>query len=213
MNLTSGSRRSSLRSARRIGACKAAVRLLPITLAALAWAAPGMVIAATPASGTLTPETEGLKISYMAGPFTASNPAGLATDGPVCNAAAQCDSFRLTITTPQDSIYTRAKVEVTWGNAGSDYDIYVYNGDIGNRNGMIPADVGESAGSTTTETVTFDLTPGTQVYTVKTVPFAVTPGETDVVGTAELVTGTPGGGGGGGEDPGASCTLPTGVSP
>lgn len=212
MNLTSGSRRSSLRPECRAGTCNAVARLLPIALAALAWAAPGAVMAATPASGTLTPDTEGRKISYMAGPFTASNPAGLATDGPVCNAAAQCDSFRLTITTPQDSIYTRAKVEVTWGNADSDYDIYIYNGEIGNRNGMIPADVGESAGSTTTESVTFDIAPGTQVYTVKTVPFTVVPGDTDVIGSAELLTGTPGGGGGG-EDPGASCTLPAGVSP
>lgn len=213
MNLTSGLRRSSLRPERLIGARNAMVRLLPITLA-LAWAAPGLVMAATPASDTLTPATKGLKITYSAGPFAASNPAGTATDGPVCNAAAPCDSFKLTITTPAGSIYTRAKISVEWGaDSLSDYDVYVYNGDVGDLDGMTPADVGDSAGSSNPESLTINLEPGTHAYTIKTVPFQVVPRETDVVGTIELMTGSTGGGGGGGGGNGDSCSIPAGVRP
>ena len=174
----------------------------------------GALHAATPDNGTLTPDTPGLAIQYTAGPFAASNPVGTATDGPVCNAAAPCDSFRLTVTLPANSAFTSARVRVDWPpGSASDYDVYIYQGERGDLDGTMPSDAGTAAGSSNPEIATISLTPGTTaVYTIKVVPFAVQPGE-PVTGTITLLGGSGGGGTPGGGGDGPSCVIPAGVRP
>lgn len=182
-------------------------------LAAACLAAPVASWAGTPSSGELTPDTPMQTLQYTVGPFTVSNPAANATDGPVCNPAAACDSFKLTVTLPVGSIYSRARISTAWPEgSASDYDLYVFSGDRGNLDGTMEPDAGSSAGSGNPESTVISLTPGTSaVYTIKVVPFAVTPMEA-VTGTITLLADSGGGGGGGGGD-GPSCAIPAGVRP
>lgn len=183
-------------------------------IAAACLAVPVAGWAGTPSSGELTPSTPMQTLQYTVGPFVASNPAATGTDGPVCNAAASCDSFKLTVTVPADSAFSRAKITVDWpADSASDYDLYVFSGDRGDLDGTMSPDVGSSASSSNPETSAISLTPGTStVYTIKVVPFAVVPNEV-VTGTIALIADTGGGGGGGGGGDGPSCAVPAGVRP
>lgn len=175
---------------------------------------PAVVLAGTPNNGMLTPETPDRTLTYVVGPFTASNPSAQAGDGPICNAAVPCDSYKLTVTLPQDTPFTRARISVAWPEgSSSDYDVYIYSGDRGNLDGLTAEDVGSAASSGNPETTVIGLAPGTTtVYTIKVVPFAVVPAEA-VTGTITLLAdaGSGGGGGGGGDAP--SCAVPAGVRP
>ncbi len=173
--------------------------------------APSAGWAGTPSSGELTPATPMQTLSYTVGPFTVSSPVATATDGPVCNVAAPCDSYKLTVTLPAGTPFTRARISIDWPQGSvSDYDLYIYSGDRGNLDGMEAPDVGSAAGSSNPEVTTIGLLPGaTTVYTLKVVPFAVVPAEA-VTGTITLLA-EPGGGGGGGEA--QSCVVPAGVRP
>lgn len=163
--------------------------------------------AGTPDNGTLSSAAPTL--TYAPGPFAQSNPSAQAADGPVCNAAATCDSYRLTVTIAPGRLNDRVRVSVSWPEPNSDYDLYIYSGDQGDLDGLTIADVGQSAGSANPEVATFNALPGTSVYTLKVVPFAVTPLE-DVTATIELLEDAGGGGGGGGGD---SCAVPAGDRP
>lgn len=176
-------------------------------IAALCLAAPVAAWAGTPSSGELTPEATTLE--YTVGPFTVSNPAANATDGPVCNAAAACDSYKLTVTLPAGSAFSRARISTAWPEgSASDYDLYVFSGERGDLDGTATPDAGSSAGSGNPESTVISLTPGTSaVYTIKVVPFAVVPDEV-VTGTITLIADS---GGGGGDGP--SCAVPAGVRP
>lgn len=185
---------------------------LPL-LVAICLSAPSAAWAGTPSSGELTPDTPMQTLQYTAGPFAVSNPAANATDGPVCNPAAACDSYKLTITLPAGSNFSRARISTAWPEgSASDYDLYIFSGDRGDLDGTATPDAGSSAGSGNPESTVISLTPGTSaVYTIKVVPFAVVPNEV-VTGTITLIADSGGGGGGGGGD-GPSCTVPAGVRP
>lgn len=175
-------------------------------------AAPGSLWAGTPNSGTLTPDTPMRTLNYTVGPFTASNPTPVpeVDIGPRCNARFECDSYKLTVTLPADSTSNRVRMTLAWpAGSNSDYDLYVYAGDQGNIGGGAAADVGESASGANPEALSFNAQPGTTtVFTIKVVPYTVTPAETPITGTIELLEG--GGSSGGG---GQSCVIPAGVRP
>ena len=160
-------------------------------LLALAMALPAM--AGTPSSGTASPANPTL--TYIVGPFAQSNPTPVPSVdvGPRCNATqSPCDSYQLTVTVPPG--YTtanpNAKVRITtgWGATSvSDYDLYIYSGVRGDLNGTVVADVGKSSSSANPEVFEFAPVSGaTTVYTIKVVPYAVTPMEV-VNGKIELV--------------------------
>jgi PKD repeat protein len=166
--------------------------------------------ASTPSSGTLT-DTSG-PVGYMAGPFFVSNPTPIlfVDTGPECSGSAQpCDSFALTVTLPSGYVGTHpnaaVKVTLSWtdtGSGSSDYDLYIFKGNVGDTDGSQAADY-QSASSANPEIATISpLADGSQLYTIKVVPFTAT-GESVRV-TIELLPGSGGGGGTpgfGGPDP------------
>lgn len=155
--------------------------------------------ASTPSSGTLT-DASG-PITYTAGPFTLPNesPLGLGQldSGPRCDTSTfPCDSFLLTVTLPASytTTYPNASVKVTmsWTDAGtgqSDYDLYIYKGNLGSLGGNTPADYQAASGANpeiaTINPLIADGNP--HQYTLKIVPFTPT-GETVNV-KVELLTG------------------------
>ncbi len=177
-------------------------------------ALPLTAMAATPSSGTLTDGSGPL--TYSAGPFNTPNPTPVpeVDVGPQCNNPTQpCDDFALTVALP--SGYTAAhpnaavKVTLSWIDSGtgkSDYDLYIYQGTVTNTDGSQQA-YAQSASSNDPEVASFGgLVDGSNVYTVKVVPYTPT-GETVQV-TIELLPGAPGGGSGGGSFGGPDPTVP-----
>jgi len=165
--------------------------------ALLALAVSVSATAATPSSGTVSPTTP--TQNYIVGPFSQSNPTPVPSVdvGPRCNATqSPCDSYQLTVTVPPG--YTtanpNAKVRITtsWGATSvSDYDLYIYSGIRGDLNGTVVADVGKSSSSANPEVFEFAPVSGaTTVYTIKVVPYAVTPMEV-VNGKIELLANAP----------------------
>src|SRR6267142_2465770 len=144
--------------------------------------------ASTPSSGTLT--TASGAVTYTAGPFLQANPSplglGQLDTGPRCNGTTfQCDSFDLTVALPAGYTGTHCnsavKVTLSWVDSGtgqSDYDLYIYEGVVGNLGGNIPADFQSSSSGYRPEIATVaPLKDGTTHYTIKIVPFQPT-GET-----------------------------------
>ncbi|MFA5940114.1 MAG: PKD domain-containing protein, partial [Sinimarinibacterium sp.] len=187
-------------------------------------------LAADPASGTLTPTSGDLP--YTAGPFVVGNPLAFATGTPVClsDVPTTCDSYKLTVTLPDNyrSQYPAAAVVVTLGwtpAAGDipvpgvatlpDYDLFVYEGDVGDTIGgdLLIASFGttpieNSATANNPEIIRLAAKNGTNVYTIKSVPFAPT-GEAISV-SVKLDPGAPasaGGGGSGGSGETAEAPL------
>ncbi len=165
-----------------------------IALIAIALSLPAT--AATPSSGTVSPGTP--TQDYVVGPFTQSNPTPVPTVdvGPRCNANSPCDSYQLSVTVPADytTLNPDAKVRITtsWAaTSPSDYDLYIYSGVRGDLNGTVAADVGKSSSSANPEVFEFVPVNGTTtVYTIKVVPYAVTPMEV-VNGKIELLANAP----------------------
>src|SRR5689334_12070420 len=124
--------------------------------------------ASTPSSGTLT--TVSGPVRYTAGPFLQPNqsPLGLGQldTGPRCNSTTfPCDSFDLTVTLPT----------VDTGTGQSDYDLYIYEGVVGDLGGNTPADFQSTTSGYRPEIATVaPLHDGTTHYTVKIVPFQPT---------------------------------------
>ncbi len=160
--------------------------LRALTAAGIAIVGSGLALfsfASTPASGTLSPATPVL--NYDAGPFNTPNqsPVGLGQldTGPRCDAAFNCDSYALTVTLPSGYVAAHPnsafKVTMFWSDTGSgqsDYDLYVYNGTVGDLDGTMPADHQGTAGSDPEVAVVNPLTDGTSTYTIKIVPFQPT---------------------------------------
>jgi PKD repeat protein len=152
--------------------------------------------ASTPSSGTLTDTSD--PVTYSAGPFFVANPTPVlfVDQGPECSNPEQpCDDFALTVTLPAGyaAAHPNAAVKVTlsWIDTGSglsDYDFYIYKGTVINTDGGQEPDY-SGAGSANPEVATISpLADGTQVYTLKVVPYTPT-GETVQV-TAELLAGS-----------------------
>ncbi|HEV7699528.1 MAG TPA: carboxypeptidase regulatory-like domain-containing protein [Pyrinomonadaceae bacterium] len=156
------------------------------------------VWASSPSSGTLT-DVSG-PVTYAAGPFNVANasPVPQVDVGPRCDALTfPCDNFALTVTLPSGyaAAHPNASVKFTlsWGDTGSgasDYDLYIYNGTVGNLNGSQPADAQSSSGSNPEVANFSPLTDGTRTFSVKIVPY--TPTNETVNVKIELLPGTPG---------------------
>ena len=167
-------------------------------------------LASVPSSGTLSPVNPVL--TYDAGPFNIPNqsPVGLGQldTGPRCNANTfPCDSYALTVSLPAGYVAAHPnagiKVTMSWNDTGSghsDYDLYVYNGVVGDLGGSQPADHQSSSGHDPEVAVVNPVVDGDTQYTVKIVPFQPT-GETLHV-RIELLPGSGGASiGFGGADP------------
>ncbi|HEY4283680.1 MAG TPA: hypothetical protein VGM62_11510 [Chthoniobacterales bacterium] len=141
-------------------------------------------IAGTPSTGTLSPSTPVL--TYDAGPFNTPNqsPVGLGQldSGPRCDGGGfPCDSYALTVSLPSGYVAAHPnsglKVTMFWTDTGSgqsDYDVYVYNGVVGDLGGNQPANHQGTAGSDPEIAVVNPLVDGTSQYTIKIVPFVPT---------------------------------------
>ena len=146
-------------------------RLPALFLAALALSPAAQ--AATPASGTLSPESR--SIVFTGGPFPVPNVTpqlyveGLAD--PVCVPGAPiCDVFDLTIDLPDDYFTTNptdlVKIKMSWAATvgPEDYDFYLYDS-AGNI-------VNQGEGTTNPETITFCAGQGMQNYQLQIYPFS-----------------------------------------
>jgi hypothetical protein len=127
------------------------------------------VHAADPASGTLSEASP--ELTYTSGPFVVSNPSATATGEPLCAEPAQpCDNYALTVELPAGfaAAHPNAeiKVSVAWDVASDDLDAYMYGAD--------GAEVQNSASSANPEVMVLLATDGTNQYTIRIVPFAVT---------------------------------------
>src|SRR4051812_24427929 len=155
--------------------------------------------ASTPSSGTLTDANATL--TYTAGPFPVANQsplgAGQLDTGPRCSTEFPCDSYKLTVSLPSGyrASHPNASVRValSWTDTGtgqSDYDLYVYKGNVGDLDGNTPAPY-QGGGQDNPEVASiFPITDGQSVFTVKIVPFTPT-GETVTV-RIELLSGSGG---------------------
>jgi len=133
--------------------------------------------AATPASGTLSKSKRTL--TWNGGPFTTSYP--ITSVAPCVNGASDsmCDHFLLKVNMGQGA---RIKVSIVPSPSGleilqvvagpNDYDMYLFDPD-GNQ-------VGESAGSTGRESITFTQKARfrNRPYEVRVIPFLLIPGAT-----------------------------------
>ena len=117
-------------------------------------------LAATPASGTLSPTSGAL--SWGGGPFFTSNPSATAV-APVCNAALACDEYTLTSSFPASNPGASIRVSVSWVNPVAEFDLYVLD-----AAGGVIAQAGSSASPNSV------LVPATlAVYTVRVIPYQV----------------------------------------
>ncbi len=161
-----------------------------------------LAFAATPASGTLTDSATTL--TYDAGPFFIPNQtpagAGQLDVGPRCNDQFPCDSYGLTVTLPPGylTLHPNASIKATmyWtdtGTGNADYDLYIYNGVVGNLSGSQPASYQAASGANPEIASIIPLVEGTTQYTFKIVPYIPT-AETIHV-RIELLQGSGSGGG------------------
>ena len=140
-------------------------------------------LASTPSSGMLTPANS--VITYDAGPFNVPNqsPLGLGQldTGPRCNSSTfPCDNFTLTVTLPAGyaAAHPNAGIKVTvyWVDTGShqsEYDLYVYNGVVGDLDGSQPANHASTSANPEITTIN-PLVDGTSQYSIKIVPYIPT---------------------------------------
>src|SRR5256714_1091946 len=153
--------------------------------------------ASTPSSGTVSVATPVL--NYDAGPFTTPNqsPLGLGQidSGPRCNSQFPCDNYTLTTSLPAGYVAANpnASIKVTmyWTDTGSkqsDYDLYIYQGVVGNLDGSQPAPYSSASGANPEVASISPLHDGDTKYSLKIVPYTPT-GETVHV-RIELLSGT-----------------------
>jgi hypothetical protein len=163
-----------------------------------------------PSNGTLTNSSG--PITYTAGPFTTPNlspvGAGQLDTGPRCGTTGfDCDNFDLSLQLPAGYTnthpYAAIKVTMSWVDGGtgkSDYDLYVYKGQVPTTDGSMPADYQSASGNdpeVASIAVTPDLADGNaHHFSIKIVPYTPT-GETLTVKVEFLPGQTTAGGGAG----------------
>src|SRR4051812_38848833 len=139
--------------------------------------------AATPVSGTLTPNNATLLYDADLQPVANQSPLGLGQldKGPRCGTGFPCDSYTLTVDLPAGFVAQNdcaaVKATLYWTNTDptgaspSDYDLYIYTGIVATLNGTQSAPYSSAGGSNPEVTVIFPLQDGTHQYTIKIVPF------------------------------------------
>ena len=152
-------------------------RAIPVataTVLALAQSLAGAAIAAVPGAGTLSPASPALAYDsdvYDAG--NTSDPAGDGASLQCTDPAAPCDDYALTVELPANFETTNPdstiRIAIEWPNDGSDWDLYLRDGDgtyVETSTGrQTPADA-------QTETIEIPAGQGTRSFTVRGVPFA-----------------------------------------
>ena len=148
--------------------------------------------AGTPSSGTIAPGNPVLTYTVT---MTGQNPTPdpVAGGGVKCNSGANpCDSFKLRLELPNNFKSTNPndfiRITASWAAGASDWDIWLYQGDVGDLTGGEAA-YRSGATSANPEIITFPAGENTQGFTIKTVPFSQA-GETVTV-KVELVAGPP----------------------
>src|SRR5437763_12448283 len=151
--------------------------------------------AATPPNGTLSEANP--VVTYDAGSFNVPNqsPVGLGQldSGPRCNSNGfPCDSYELIVSLPSGYVAAHPnsglKLTMSWTDTGttqSDYDIYVYNGIVGDLGGNQPADHQGTNGTNPEVATANPLPDGDQQYTTHIVPCG--PSQAAVHATIELL--------------------------
>lgn len=176
-------------------------RLKPIQLAAAAMLALSFSAqAATPASGTITPDAPSL--SFTGGPFvfpnvTTQSEVHPVTGGPVCQSTPGvelvCDTFALKLDVPDDYYTTNptslVKITMSWTatTTTEDYDFVLYDA-AGNI-------VNEGEGTTNPEHMTFCTGQGAQDYKIVVIPWSAAGAAYSI--TVEMV-----------DEPKARCKAP-----
>ena len=166
---------------------------LPL-VALFACSAPALLQAEASHAGTaILTDTSG-PISYSAGAYTVANPTPipLLDSGPECSDAQQpCHTFPLRVSLPAG--YAAAhpgasiRIRLDWaGDGGSDYDLYVYPGDVTAIYGSEDV-LTESATSSDPEVARLPVTDGNRRFTVVVVPYA--PADEALQVTIELLPG------------------------
>src|SRR2546430_1764101 len=116
--------------------------------------------AATPASGTVSPASP--TGTWTAGPFAVANPSAQ-SGSLLCNQAAPCDDYGLTVTVPAGyDAGNDLTISVGWPDTAADFDVYLYD--------SAGTEIGRSASSADPETMVVPPVAGR--YTVRVVPFA-----------------------------------------
>ncbi|MBA3272355.1 MAG: PPC domain-containing protein, partial [Chthoniobacterales bacterium] len=154
--------------------------------------------AATPSTGTLSESTPVLQ--YDAGPFTVANatPILFVDSGPECGPGQPCDSYKLNVSVSSQYLIANpnalVKVTLYWSDTGagvSDYDLYVFKGDVGDLDGGTQAPYQSASGANPEVASITPIQAGT--YTIKIVPY--TPSAETVHVRVELLAGSGGAGG------------------
>jgi hypothetical protein len=138
-----------------------------LILAALMLVGPTAVPAATPAGGSIGP-TPGSAVTWTGGPYVLPTPLPDVCPPDSDPLSVRCDHFSLTVNVPTSYWATHtggADIQITWGSADDDFDLYVYD-NTGNL-------VGQSAsGGTTSERFLLQGANSDQSpYEVRVVPF------------------------------------------
>ncbi|MFA5940935.1 MAG: hypothetical protein WC809_16390 [Sinimarinibacterium sp.] len=150
-------------------------------------------LAADPATGTLT--TSSGPLVYTSGPFVSANatPVPLVDTGPTCDdPAPMCDSYELTISLPAGYAASHnadyVKVTTAWvdtGSGASDYDLWIYKGQIAATSGGDTPTFRGPGGANPEVAQIVPLSDGDNIYTIKIVPY--TPSGEIITTTIELV--------------------------
>jgi hypothetical protein len=84
---------------------------------------PAPLQAASPASGSLSPESP--TVTFTAGPFLVPNVSAAAGE-PLCEGLLPCEDFLLTVSVPSHYATDHGiRIEIAWPNSIADFDLYV----------------------------------------------------------------------------------------
>jgi hypothetical protein len=138
--------------------------------------------AITPPAGTLT-ETSGT-VTFTGGPYVVPNPSAQANGIPTCNAALECDEYKLTVSglSAATTASKYIRIEVGWPNIGeTQFDLYVFKGDTATGK-IIAQNLGDQS-YVDPDVVLIPAING--VYTLRIVPFL--PNGQSITGKISLV--------------------------
>lgn len=141
-----------------------------LLLGAVLLIGPTSTTAATPGSGTIGVAPADPSVTWSGGPYVVPTPVPDACPPATDPLNVRCDHFYLTVNVPPSYWETHtggADMQITWGSADDDYDLYVYD-----NTGVL---VGQSAnGGTTSERFLLQNANSAQSpYEVRVVPFLV----------------------------------------
>ena len=128
--------------------------------------------AANPTSGSLSPTTTAPVTWAGTAKGGQSDPSGTLSGEETCVDGQNCDVFTVTLTgNPADWAGKKARIDISWGSAANDYDIYIHKGTVTG-----PIVSSSAAGNTKAESADIDPSKpgvGTGVFVAHIVYWAV----------------------------------------